>query len=182
MAGGMSASAELFADVAGRDIERRVYGIQQGRLACSGVAGKGADLAGEEVADALDRALVRVVHFKCSYADRLVDLAYCRRIAEVGLGDDDYRLDALEFRYRDEFVEDKEIRRGANCRDDEYYLVKVCKGWSYEVIPAPGDLGDDSSAELYPVAYCRTYTLCAENSPRFAFIYTVRGLHCVESP
>ena len=67
-------------------------------------------------------------------------------------------------------------------RHDEYYLVKVCKGRSYEVIPALGDLGDDSSAELYPVAYCRTYTLCAENSPRLAFIYTVRGLYCVESP
>ena len=86
MAGGVAASAELAADLAGRDLERVIKRIEERGFAGAGIPCQGAHLAPECLPDGIERSRIAVIHRQDRDADLAVECADLLRGRQIELG------------------------------------------------------------------------------------------------
>ena len=183
MAGGVSASAQLLADVAGVQAQSRVDGVEQGGLTCTGVSAEGAGLVLEHLHDRLDTLMLqrpRFIHGKACFA---VNIGKFLRVGKVALGDDDDRLDLLIFCNGNQFIQNKGVRSRVSDGNHQHQLVQICQRRAHQAVAARLELYDIACSLLgqfhrCPIAHTGFDVLLTKGSPRSAFDDRTAGLRC----
>ena len=179
-------AAEPLADGPGRNAERRIERIEQARFADAGVAGEGAGLPAQCIAQLVDAEPRCRACAQDAKADGAVNSIEMIRRVKVALIEADDRLAVGIFRDGDHAVDQKRIGDGVDVRRDHDELVNIRHRRADERI-APRQDGVDAAlavrieADLHTVADQRTAPVVPEAAAGLALHDLIAGGHIVKA-